>query len=80
MTALTIKNIPVSLYEALKRTAKSHRRSINNEVIVLLEERLAPKRRTPEEWAAAVIKIRDQIPAGAIGEEEIDNAIDEGRP
>ncbi|VAX06662.1 hypothetical protein MNBD_GAMMA26-425 [hydrothermal vent metagenome] len=80
MTALTIKNIPESLYEELKRTAKLHRRSINNEVIVLLEEKLAPKRKTPEEWVETVKLIRNKIPAGAISEEEVDSAINGGRP
>lgn len=80
MTALTIKNIPESLYEELKRTAKAHRRSINNEVIVLLEEKLMPKKRSPEEWITAAQNIRAKIPKGSITEEDIENAINEGRP
>ena len=80
MTALTIKNIPESLYEAIKRTAKAHRRSINNEVIVLLEDQLMPKQRTSEEWMITARHIRAKIPAGAINENEIENAVNEGRP
>lgn len=80
MTSLTIKNIPDPLYRELKRTAQAHRRSINNEVIVLLEEKLLAKRRTPDEWIVAARKIRSKIPAGAITEEGIENTINEGRP
>jgi len=80
MTSLTIKNIPDPLYQELKRTARAHRRSINNEVIVLLEEKLLAKGRTPDEWIAAARKIRSKIPAGAITEEDIENTINEGRP
>lgn len=80
MAALTIKNIPKPLYEELKRTAQAHRRSMNNEVIVLLEETLMTKKRTPDDWIAAVRKIRSKIPAGAVSEDEIEQAIHEGRP
>ncbi|MCQ8103334.1 Arc family DNA-binding protein, partial [Methylomonas sp. SURF-2] len=38
MPALTIKNIPDSLYEQLKSAAELHRRSINSEVLVCLEK------------------------------------------
>lgn len=80
MTALTIKNIPEALYDELKRTAKAHRRSINSEVLVLLEEKLLPKRQTPDEWLTAVRNIRANIPAEAVSEDDIDTAINDGRP
>ena len=41
MANLTIKNIPESLYQKLKETAKRNRRSMNSEVIVCLEEKLS---------------------------------------
>ena len=80
MTALTIKNIPEALYKALKLTAKAHRRSINNEVIVLLEDQLLPKKLRSEEWITTARNIRAKIPAGTITENDIENAINEGRP
>ena len=80
MTALTIKNMPEPLYEKLKRAAQAHRRSINNEVIMLLEEKLMAKKSTPEEWIDAARKIREKIPVGVITEDEIENIINEGRP
>ena len=47
MPALTIKNIPESLYQQLKNAAELHRRSINSEVIVCLEKTLAASKITP---------------------------------
>ena len=35
---LTIKGVPVWLYDTLKQNAKSHRRSLNGEVLVNLEK------------------------------------------
>ena len=41
MTTLTIKNIPDTLYQVLKDQAALHRRSLNSEVIVNLEQAVA---------------------------------------
>ncbi len=46
MATLTIKKLPDVLHERLKRQARQNRRSLNNEVIVLLEQALA--RSAPE--------------------------------
>jgi plasmid stability protein len=40
MATLTIKNIPIEVYERLKRRAKANRRSINQEVIAVIEQAL----------------------------------------
>lgn len=37
MPTLTIKNVPKELIEAIKELAERHRRDLNNEAIVLLE-------------------------------------------
>lgn len=44
MATITVKNIPDDVYEAFKRLAKRNRRSVNSEVVRLLEEavRVAP--------------------------------------
>lgn len=36
MPALTIKNIPESLFEQLKSAAELHRRSINSEILICI--------------------------------------------
>lgn len=75
MTALTIKNIPDSLYQVLKSTAKAHRRSINNEVITLLEEKLVLRGDLVEEWVGRAEVVRAGISTGAIREKAIDREI-----
>lgn len=37
MATLTIKNIPLEVYERLKRRAKANRRSINQEAVAVIE-------------------------------------------
>lgn len=87
MTSITIKNLPPELYEQLKLRAQNNRRSINNEVIVLLEMgvgmdlRVAPKR-TPaevEKLLAEARKIRELTAKYPLTDEEIEKAINEGR-
>ncbi len=48
MAAITVKNIPEKLYEKLKLSAKSHHRSINNEIIYFLEQSLLSQQRDSE--------------------------------
>ena len=38
MATLTIKNVPADLHERLKQRARQNRRSLNNEIIALLEQ------------------------------------------
>lgn len=40
MTSFTLKNVPPGLYELLKKRAQHNRRSLNNEILILLEESL----------------------------------------
>jgi antitoxin FitA len=37
MTSITIKNLPPAIYERIKEQAKVNRRSLNNEIIIMLE-------------------------------------------
>ncbi len=46
MSAITLKNIPKGLHEALRHNAESHRRSLNNEIIFNLEDALGIKQDT----------------------------------
>ncbi len=83
MTSITIKNLPPELYEQLKLRAQNNRRSINNEVIVLLEMglRSVPKR-TPEEVEkilAEARKLRELTASYPLTDEEINRWKKEGR-
>ena len=42
MSALLIKNLPPALHERLRRRAAEHHRSMNREVIAILEKEMAP--------------------------------------
>jgi len=52
MPALTIKGIPDEVYRKLKAAAGRHRRSLNSEAIVCLEQSLSAVRPDPEEVIA----------------------------
>ncbi len=80
MPALTIKNIPESLYQQLKNAAELHRRSINSEVIVCLEKTLAASKITPADRLSRIEQLRSGIKTNAITPEDIELAINSGRP
>ena len=79
MTTITIKNIPDELYEQLKKSAKTHRRSINSELIQCLEMVLNPVRPSPELHLERFRSIRSRLDAKAIDIDDIQRAIDEVR-
>ena len=80
MPAITIKNIPDELYHALKSTAESRHRSINSEVIVRLKQALLPTLVTPEDKLVNIQRLRAQITPNVITVDDIEDAINEGRP
>jgi plasmid stability protein len=80
MPALTIKNIPADLYNELKHVAEQHHRSINSEVIVCLKNNLFPKKVSSEDRLANIQALRSQIKPNIITTQDIEEAINEGRP
>jgi plasmid stability protein len=80
MPALTIKNIPDSLYKQLKTAAELHRRSINSEVLICLEQALVATKMNPAERLSRIEQMRSLIKTGSITPDDIDQAIDSGRP
>ena len=80
MPALTIKNIPDDLYEQLKIKAELHRRSINSEVLIYLEQVLMPIKIQPADRLNRIEQIRAKIKPNRITLQEIDEAINSGRP
>ena len=79
-TTLTLKNIPDTVYERLKLSAKRHRRSLNSEAIVCLESVLAPTRLMPGERLARARALRAALPQGKFRARDIDAAKRESRP
>jgi antitoxin FitA len=79
-TNITIKNIPDPLYQRLKEAAEIHHRSINSEVIACLERVLFPLRMSAEERLERAHVLRQDITQYGFKADEIDDAIEQGRP
>ena len=80
MPALTIKNIPETLYQQLKSSAEMHRRSINSEVLVCLEKTLLANTTSSNERLERIERLRANIKPNEITSFDIDQAIEHGRP
>ncbi|MCB8981023.1 MAG: Arc family DNA-binding protein [Ardenticatenaceae bacterium] len=79
MATMTIKNIPDELYEELKQRAAANRRSVNNEVIVLIERAVQYQVQDPKEVLERVRVLREKLDL-YVTEDEITAAKNEGRP
>lgn len=79
-TTLTLKNIPDAVYERLKATAKSHRRSLNSEAIVCLEAVLMPGTVEPGERLARARALRAALAGTTFPAEDTEAFKREGRP
>jgi len=79
MATLTLKNVPEDLVRRLKTQAAQHRRSLNQEVITCLEQRV--ERADPERLLAEIDAAREKLAARGVWvtPEEVDRWIDEGR-
>ncbi len=80
MPAITVKNIPESLYENIKLSAQIHHRSINSEIIACLEKELIIEKVTPEKRIANARQLRTNFKLKSADVDEIGSLIEEGRP
>lgn len=78
-TNITIRDIPDDIYEKLKRQAELHHRSINSEVIVYLKKIVQSHPRNPEQIIARAKKLKEKA-KGSLPIDQIQEAIDQGRP
>ena len=78
-TNLTLKNIPDDVYDRLRWSAETHRRSINNEAILCLESVLAPARVSVAERILRARGLRAALPK-KFKAKEIDSLKRDGRP
>lgn len=78
-TTLTLKNIPDEVYQRLKASAESNRRSLNSEAIVCLESVLIPGRVAVSERLARARALRTALPKGKFRAKDIDAYKREGR-
>jgi plasmid stability protein len=61
MANVTIKDLPTELHDRLKENAKMNRRSLNAEVITLLEAAVEPRRVNVDEVLAAARAVRSKV-------------------
>ena len=79
MPALTIKNIPDTIYQQLKSAAELHRLSINSKVLTYLERSFMTTKTSPTERLSRIEQLRANIKPNSITPEAIELAISSGR-
>ncbi len=79
-TTLTLKNIPDEVYERLKASAATNRRSLNMEAIVCLESVLIRGREAVGERLARARALRAALPKAKFRPQDLDAYKREGRP
>jgi plasmid stability protein len=60
MPTITLKNIPPDLYELLKESAAVNRRSINSEIITLIERGVRGRKVNPDALLARARELRQK--------------------
>lgn len=79
MTNLTVKNIPPLVYARLKQQAENNRRSINSEIITILERALSIQPIDVETMIEQSRKLRELTANYTLTADEIEKMINEGR-
>jgi len=79
MATLTIKNIPSEVYERLKHRAKANRRSINQEVISVIERALQTPPIDVDSAMERTRKIRELTAQYRLRDDELEMWKNEGR-
>ncbi|MGA1823089.1 MAG: FitA-like ribbon-helix-helix domain-containing protein [bacterium] len=79
-TTITIKNISTDLYKLLKKNALNNHRSINSEVIAIIEKTLRSKKISPEDFIISARKLREKTKELVLTEDLINQAKNAGRP
>lgn len=74
------QELPDDLYEALKRAAARHRRSLNQHVIVQLETGLREEPLNVQRFLSGVRGVREQLTGVWLTDELLDELVNEGRP
>ena len=79
MPTITVKNIPDELYARLKTASQASRRSLNSEIIVLLERAVRSRKLDPEAVLARARLLRQRTLARPISDKEFTQAKAAGR-
>jgi len=80
MAALTLRNIPDDLYHDLKQQAAQHHRSLNKEVVHLLEHAVRQGNSDNQNWLLQAEEMRKQLGGMPLLDDEmLKQAKDDGR-
>ena len=79
MPAITIKNIPDQLYKRVKERAARNRRSINSEIIYIIEKATTSTPASPQEQLLYARKLREKSSSITIRDEELTEYKTRGR-
>lgn len=80
MPNITVKNIPDHAYERLKQVATTNHRSINSEIISLIEKATISKPFTTEHYLAKAKSSRIKTAKYILSPDALQMAKEEGRP
>ena len=80
MATITLKNIPDSLYDQIKRSAQSNRRSINSEIITCIEKALRGRKIDPDKFLSAARALRKKTSGHLFTEKDITKVKSASRP
>jgi plasmid stability protein len=79
MYSMTVKNIPEDIYKRLKHSAKVNRRSINSEIIVIIEKAVQSKKIVSEDFLVRARQIREKTADYKITDDEFTQEKKAGR-
>jgi plasmid stability protein len=78
MSTITVKDLPERLHRQLKARALQHHRSLNSEIIALLEAATAPQKLDPDALLAHAASLRRQV-AGRLTDSDLATLRNAGR-
>jgi len=80
MATITLKNVPENVHGLLKKEARLHKRSLNQQVIYLIEQSLSTTgKRDVEAVIRDIRALRSRVHMKPVSTESIDKARREGR-
>ncbi len=79
MVAVTLKNIPPEVYERIKQSARINRRSINSELLAIIEQAVLPRPLDVTETLERTRRVRELTAPYVVTDEEITRLKNEGR-
>lgn len=80
MPTLTLKSLPDELYHQLKTRAAAHRRSLNSEILVCLEQAVARPAVDPVRTLARIDALRARMRVPLLTDDMLADAKNAGRP